>query len=213
MSDIIGPNSVFVGQSGTFSRQFSDYQEKDIKEKENIAAHIASQGLEEECGVKSTPELLQQYRVLGNLGSHDLSVMREALGVPKGVLGASLGLPFWSVLFQYPGFSVTYESGLYNVPLFDAHIEVYGRDKFIRVQYDTPYVKGLPITMSVRENVDGAYQERITRKTYEDPYTLEMKELYAMIVDGKKVKTGPIDALQDLSIFKMIMQAGTVSAI
>lgn len=107
------------------------------------------------------------------LGSHDLSVMREALGPPESVIGASLdvittGNDFWSVLFKYPGFTCTYESAIYGVPLFDAHIEVYGKNKSVKVQYDTPYVKGLPITMTVRETLEGGgFQERVVRRTYE----------------------------------------------
>jgi hypothetical protein len=41
--------------------------------------------------------------VLGGLGSHDLSVMREGIGKPVAVLGASLGFPFWKlVLPKFP---------------------------------------------------------------------------------------------------------------
>ena len=114
-----------------------------------------------------------------------------------------------SVLFQYPGFCVSYESGIDNVPRFDAHIEIYSKEKSIRVQYDTPFVKGLPIKIHVRENADGAYKETMVLKTYEDPYTIEMKELYAMIVEGKAVKTTAEDAAKDLKIFQMIMAAGS----
>ncbi|KAF1961621.1 NAD(P)-binding protein [Byssothecium circinans] len=60
------------------------------------------------------------------------------------------------VLFKYPGFTVLYESGIDNVPRLDLHIEVYGRNKTVRVQYDTPYDKGLPVMMYIIENVDGA---------------------------------------------------------
>ncbi|KAK1066028.1 hypothetical protein LTR33_011684 [Friedmanniomyces endolithicus] len=99
------------------------------------------------------------WSLLGSLGSHDLSVMREALGMPKSVLGCSIDAetPFWN-----------YESGINEVPRFDAHLEVYSRTKQITVQYDTPFIKGLPITMTIRENIDGGLQERIVRKTYED---------------------------------------------
>ena len=45
--------------------------------------------------------------------------------------------------------------------------------------------------------------------TAPDPYTLEMKELYALITEGKPVKTTAQDAAQDLKIFQMIMKAGT----
>ncbi len=96
------------------------------------------------------------------------------------------------------------------MPRFDAHIEVYGRNKTIRVQYDTPYVKGLPVTMHVSENLNGVYQERMVRPTFEDPYTLEMKELYACMIEGKEIKTTPEDARKDLEIFCMIMKAGPV---
>jgi predicted dehydrogenase len=106
-----------------------------------------------------------------SLGSHDLSAMRELLGMPTSVLGASLqyNSPIWSVLFQYPSFPCTYESGINNVPIFDAHIEVYSSEKIVRINYDTPYVKGLPVTMTVRERINNGeregdgYQERTIR--------------------------------------------------
>jgi hypothetical protein len=103
-----------------------------------------------------------------SLGSHDLSAMREILGMPKSVLGASLGLPIWSVMFQYDGFPVIYESGINNVPIFDAHIEIYSQEKIVRVNYDTPYVKGLPVTMTIRETIDGVSQVCYWQEDAED---------------------------------------------
>ena len=130
--------------------------------------------------------------------------------MPTSVLGVSLQLPIWTVLFQYPNFAVTYESGFDEVPRFDASLEVFGKHRTVKVVYDTPYVKGLPVTMVVREAVKGdpgAFQERTVRKTYEDPYTLELKELWEMVVNGKEVKTTPADAKNDLEVFGMIMKA------
>ena len=113
-----------------------------------------------------------------------------------------------SAMFRYPGFSVTYESGIDNVPRFDAHLEVYSLQKSVKVSWDTPYVKGLPVTMLIRENVDGAYRETLVRRTYEDPYTLEMKELYDVVVGGKEIKTTAKDAKEDLRTFQLLMKAG-----
>ena len=76
--------------------------------------------------------------LLGGLGSHDLSAMREAIGMPKSVLGARLQWPIWSALLDYDTFSVSYESGINGVPTFDAHIEIYTENKVVRVNYDTP---------------------------------------------------------------------------
>jgi predicted dehydrogenase len=94
------------------------------------------------------------------------------------------------------------------VPRFDAHIEVYGSHKTVRIQYDTPYVKGLPITMHICENDEGAYKETTIRKSYEDAYTREMKVFWDMCVEGKSVKTTARDAVGDLEVFGMAMKFG-----
>ena len=70
-----------------------------------------------------------------------------------------------------------------------------------------PYVKGLPITLQIKErDAEGNYTERVVRPTYEDAYTLQWKSLYSSVVEGKPVKTTPLDAAQDLEIFDMIMK-------
>ncbi|OCT44393.1 hypothetical protein CLCR_05944 [Cladophialophora carrionii] len=206
--DIIGPNSHFVAQSGTFPKVFTDFSPEVVKDKNDRASDVAHQALSVECGLAVTAESTKMWRLLGGLGSHDLSAMREALGMPQRAIGASLKLPFWSALLEYPTFSVTYESGLDNVPRFDAHIEVYSMTKTVRVNYDTPYIKGLPVTMTTSENIDGVYKESTIIRTYEDPYTLEMKKLYQMVANGKEVKTTAKDARKDVEIFQMIMKAG-----
>ncbi|EMD00747.1 hypothetical protein BAUCODRAFT_29104 [Baudoinia panamericana UAMH 10762] len=208
--DIISRNAYFVDQSGTFPKRFTDYTPEDSQELKSRTADLNQQGLEHDLGITVTEEASKMWFLLGGLGSHDLSLMREALGMPQSVLGCSLNanVPFWTVLFQYPGFVCSYESGIDEIPRFDAHLEVYSPTKQVTVQYDTPYVKGLPVTMTVRENVEGVYNERFVRKTYEDPYTLEMKQLHQLVTEGKAVKTTAEDAANDLRIFQMIMEAG-----
>jgi hypothetical protein len=142
--------------------------------------------------------------------------MREIIGMPKSVLGACLGFPgIYSALFEYGGFSVTFESGINQVPVFDANIEVYSEDKIVKVQYDTPYVKGLPVTMIIKEKIPSrpgaasfGFQERIVRRTYEDEYSLEMIEFYDCCVRGKPIKTSIEDARNELELWKMVLKAG-----
>ncbi|KAK6953078.1 hypothetical protein Daesc_005378 [Daldinia eschscholtzii] len=215
--DIIGPNSVFVEQSGTFPQKFSDFAESDTQDRLKREDDIQQQALAREFEVPVTPESRRMLRLLGgdqanisSLGTHDLSAMREILGMPRGVSGAMLTFPgIFSVLFDYGSFPVTYESGFVNVPEFDAHIEVYSADKIVRVEFDTPYVKGLPTIMIVKEKVgNGSFQERKIRKTYEDAYTLELQEFYNCVVGGKTPKTSAVDARNDIELFRMILQAG-----
>lgn len=116
------------------------------------------------------------------------------------------------------------------MPTFDAHIEVYSPDKIVRVDYDTPYVKGLPVTLTIKEKTeDGCggvaagvgssgtggpagygYHETLHRPTYEDPYTLEFLAFHACVVDetDRPPKTSAADARLDLDIFAMILRAG-----
>lgn len=136
--------------------------------------------------------------------------MREIIGMPQSVAGAVLTLPgIFSVLFRYDNFPVTYESGLSGVPEFDAHIEVYSPDKIVRVKFDSPYVKGLPTTLTIRERIgEAGFQERMIRKTYEDAYTLEFLELYDCVVNDRQPKSSAADARKDVQLFEMILKAG-----
>lgn len=54
---------------------------------------------------------------------------------------------------------------------------------------------------------NGDFSEESIRPTYVDAYTLEYEDLYGCIVHGNKVKTSPTDAMQDLQIFDMIVEA------
>ena len=62
--------------------------------------------------------------------------------------------------------------------------------------------------MNVKETLpDGSYRESNIRRTYEDPFALELLAVHEWIVDGKPPKTTPTDARQDLEIFGMLMKA------
>ena len=113
-----------------------------------------------------------------------------------------------SAIFQYPNFAVAYESGVDQVARFDASIEIFGDTKTVKMCIDSPFIKGLPTTMVVKESSpDGSYRESTTRRTYEDPFALELKAVYEWVVDGKTPKTTPSDARQDLEILGMLMKA------
>ncbi|KAF3912376.1 Alpha-N-acetylgalactosaminidase [Arthrobotrys entomopaga] len=206
--DIICQNSVFINQSATFPRKFTDISSQAAKEYLNREQSMIHQALSVDMGLEVTTERTTMLRLLGGLGSHDLSAVREIIGMPKRVLGASVRLPMWQVLFEYDKFTVIYESGFNSVPYFDASIEVFKEDQIVTVRYDTPYVKGLPTTMTVRERVgESSYQQRDLRTTYEDPYTKEILEWYECILGKKLPKTTVQDATADLEIIKMILQA------
>ncbi|SNX85095.1 uncharacterized protein MEPE_03804 [Melanopsichium pennsylvanicum] len=218
VKDIIGPNSFFVSQSGTDPKKFTgDIAESASEDKTARATAI----LEEAIGCEKAKDarLAVVYRLLGSLGSHDLSFMREGLGgKPDKCLSAfashdgmfiSASLEYSNSLRQNKGdtkYNVVYTTGIHNVGVFESFLEVFTDDRVLRIDIDTPYVKGLPINVTVKENdKEGRYTEKVIRTTYQDAYTTEFLELYDALTSGKDLKTTPKDAMQDLDVFDMIM--------
>lgn len=120
--DIVGPNSHFIGQSSTFPEKYNDYPTTSGEMKTRLL-----DALFQECfpNAEITAARQKYCRFLGSLGSHDLSLMREALGgPPESIGGVSVNGPFYSAIFYYrnqdgSSFAVTYESVIDNVPRFD----------------------------------------------------------------------------------------------
>jgi hypothetical protein len=54
-------------------------------------------GLQDDIKISPTEQAVEAWSLLGGLGSHDLSAMREALGMPEKVLGCSIDMKnkFW----------------------------------------------------------------------------------------------------------------------
>lgn len=96
---IVGANSIFVPQSGTFPQTFRDFKPEDSAQLAQSTSQNMKQALGVELGVPVTKSTSLMWELLSGLGSHDLSAMRELLGMPEKVLGASLasdtGSPFW----------------------------------------------------------------------------------------------------------------------
>ncbi|CDR88352.1 uncharacterized protein SPSC_04179 [Sporisorium scitamineum] len=216
--DIIGPNSFFVSQSSTDPRKFgTDIPESAGKDKAARASAI----LQEAIGADKAADarLAFVYRLLGSLGSHDLSFMREALGgKPDRCLFLSFASPdgmFISASFEYTDqgankgsdkYNMLYTTGIHNMGVFESFLEVFTDDRVLRIDIDTPYVQGLPINVTVKENdKDGHYSKRIIRTTYQDAYTTEFLDLHQALTTGTDLKTTPEDAMEDLDVFDMIM--------
>ena len=206
---IVGPNAYFVNRSGTFPfKNPDDIPSGASAKRGTLLGELLREAFD---GDTAYEEDLKFCRHLGSLGSHDLSLMREVLGFPQSVAGVSVNHPFYSAILNYQtsqgAFSVTYESGIDDVARFDSHLTVYGKDKTVSIQYDTPYVKGLAIKVKVDEvNEYGEVISKEILSSYEDAYTAELKEMHACFTEGREIKTSAEDALQDLRLFAMLLE-------
>ncbi|TLS52619.1 Gfo/Idh/MocA family oxidoreductase [Paenibacillus antri] len=201
--DIIGQNAMIIEQSSVV-RRFQDIP----KEASDDRWARAKRMVDEAVGDVPQP-IRNSYRLLAGLNSHDLSAMRELLGMPKRVVSAS----HWNdgyyitATFEFDGYHATFETGVDHQRRFDAHIEVFGKSKQMKIQYDTPYIRHLPTTLQVSETVGDAYRQSVHRPTFKDPYTVELERFYDVVAGGAQPKTTPEDYKEDLALFKMICDA------
>ncbi|KAJ8133327.1 hypothetical protein O1611_g295 [Lasiodiplodia mahajangana] len=212
--DIIGPNAYFISQSGTEPQKWYDDIAADAgRDRQESLATL----LEQAWGTpfaELSAEQMDYCCLLANLGSHGLGVMRDVLGgLPEEVLASTDNARWYTIMFDYKNrtdsqdrFTCLYETGLDNVPRFDSEVAVYGENKSVIIRYDTPFVKGLGITVEIDEkNEHGEKCHRSLQTSYEDAYTAELRELYECVANGKPIMTTAKDALEDIKLLKMIM--------
>jgi predicted dehydrogenase len=200
--DIIGRNRLIIDQA------HSVYRPVDIPAELATERAERAQRLVREAIGDGPPELIRSYRLLCGLSSHDLSAMRELLGFPNSVVSATQwnGGNFMVIVFAYDGYRAILETGVDDQVRFDAHIEVYGATRSLRIQYDTPYIRHLPTTLVIQETVGETFTERVVRPTFKDPYTRELETFHEVVTAGTAPKTTPEDFRDDLRLFGMIME-------
>lgn len=201
--DIIGRNRLIVDQASIVLRP-DDIPEEMKADRAERAAKLVQQAIGE-----APPDIAGAYRFLLGLNSHDISAMRDLLGLPQGVVSARHWNEgrFLVVVFQYEGYCAVLESGVDEQIRFDAHLEVYGQTKSLRVQYDSPYIRHLPTTLVVHETIGDAYEQRVVRPTFTDPYTHEIEHFYDVVTQGVAPRTPPEDFVEDLRIMRQIVDA------
>lgn len=203
--DIIGANRLFIEQSTNVSRP-TDIAPELADDRTARARAVAAEVLGD-----ADDDRARTYRLLCGLSSHDLSAMRELVGMPARVLAAARtpGTSFLHVVFQYddPSFVAVLETGTDLIPRFDAHLEVYTPQTTVKVAYDSGYIRHLPTTVTITSTDGISLDERVVRPTFTDPYTCELVAFHDMATTGVVPKTPPEDFLNDLALFRMIVDA------
>ena len=201
--DIIGRNRLIIDQAMPVLRP-GDFPAGAQDDRAARAARLVQEAIGD-----VPPELVRAYRLLLGLNSHDLSAMRELLGVPRRVAAARQwrGGNYLTAIFEYDDFCAVLETGVDDQVRFDAHIEVYGSSRSVRIQYDSPYIRHLPTTLIIQETNGDALEKRVVRPTFKDPYTHELEYFHAVATEGLTPKTTPEDFTQDLRLIHQIVAA------
>lgn len=202
--DVLGRNALIIGEVADVIRP------TDLPPAAGDALRAAQTVLIAEA-IGDAPEALQNaYALLLGLSSHDLSAMRDLLGVPKRVLYAAHRGADGRVLsaaFDYGDFVCQFESCIDSIARFDAHIEVYTADQVIRVEYDTPYIRNMPGRLSVLDRDGSGLARQACSLAWKDSFALEWAAFHASVSTGVKPKACLADARLDLVLFRDMIQA------
>ena len=196
--DVIGDNRLFIQNTSRVVRG------NDVPVGVMAAGQELERRLLQEAVESSNPDLTASHLTLAQLSTHDLSATRELLGMPKGVLYAAQrdGGNYLTAAFDYGGFVCHFETGVNRVAVFDAHLEVYGDARIVRVHYNTPYVRNLPIELFVTEtDAENAAVRRALHPAWNDPFVAEWRAFYESVRSGTPSKTDAVDFRQDLELF------------
>ncbi|CAN9241297.1 unnamed protein product [Alternaria alternata] len=194
-----------ISQSGTYSQRFSDIPREASSER----LQVARSQFEEYTGLDYESPVAQYIRACKfHISPHDLSLMRELFGHPRRVIAAVPNARgnFLSIMLQYDGFVLAYESGEDAVLSVDATVEVLAQHQRLKLTFDSPYIKGLPITAkTLSRHPNGDFSEETIRPTYEDYYTLMFKELYRCLSGDAEVKTTVLDSREEIVMLSTIL--------
>ena len=164
--------------------------------------------VEEAIGTAPAP-LVNAYGLLLGLGSHDISAMRELLGRPRGVTSATLGHEghYVAATLDYGSYACHFETGVDEIPRFDAHIEVFGDKRVLRIQYDTPYVRNLPVRLTLLEaNGRGGVVERHIHPEWGDPFVHEWRAFAQHVRERSEPAASAADYRNDLELFAEMVE-------
>ena len=201
--DIIGGNALVIEPTSRLIKA------DDLPES-LMAAMRRRQDEQIQAAIGDVPDALKTaYGMMLGLSTHDTSAMREMLGMPKRVLHASQrrGGRALTAAFDYGDFVCLFSSGSDNIPRYDTWLQVWGDALSVRVDYDTPFVRNLPITLTVSESADGLNHTRSVRQPgWGDAFSEEWRAFHASVTTGSQPKASPQDFRQDLQLFAEMIQ-------
>jgi predicted dehydrogenase len=143
------------------------------------------------------------------LASHDVSALRDLVGMPRGVLFcAQRWAGRWlAAALDYGSFVCELAVGVDSVARMDAYIEIYAGTKVVRVQYDTPYVRNLPAQLIVTEpNTSSGVTHSAGFATRQDAFVIEWTAFHDNITQRRTPRTSLADAREDLVLFRAMIE-------
>ncbi len=200
---VIGQNAQFIAPNSNVIRG-SDVPAQVIEDGKQLYQRKMRQAIGE-----ASRELAMTYELMIGLCTHDLSAMRELIGIPKKVLYATQrhNGSYIGAAFDYGEFVCHFETTIDQIPRFDSHLEVYSDTQMLHVQYNTPYVRHLATKLEITSAApDNGVRLETIQPAFEDNFTREWRAFYQNVTTGSVPKTNPEDYRHDLELFAAMIK-------
>ncbi len=203
--DLAGPNDAFTDDAFTL-RTASDVPREALVRSQKEMTSAMHQALG-----NASPSIVRAYRLMLGLTSHDLTIMRGALGDPKRVVSTSIwdgGRHFASVLEYGENGVAVFDGGEMSLKKWDEEFTVQAETRTIRVRFPNPFLRNAPTLVDIWEMDGTHYQERTITASYEEAFRRELEHFFECIVSGREPVTSGIEARRDMElILEMVSKA------
>ncbi|MBN9016931.1 MAG: Gfo/Idh/MocA family oxidoreductase [Rhizobiales bacterium] len=149
------------------------------------------------------------YLLLLMLGSHDLAVLRGALGTEAHVAYARpVGSDQLLALLDFPGGVPCYlDIGVAKYEWWDEFLHVHGDTDEVRITFQNPYWKHASAFVTVKEAVGEAPVETVLPGTPDTAFRREWQHFADCILNGATPRTPLSGGLADLDLAVAIIKA------
>ena len=163
--------------------------------------------------------LLIAYRLLIQLWSHYINLLRGAFGDPQEIVSSIVreletptGLPSCQVIsvFDYGNqTSCIWESQAFVANnKWDDELVVFANDRTVRVLFPDPFLKNAPAIVQNQRSSSNGFVTEITEASYQEAFKRELVHFHTCIVEDKEPLTNGEDARADLELMtKMVLSA------
>jgi predicted dehydrogenase len=155
------------------------------------------------------PDLKTAYGQLIGLGCHDISAMREFIGLPSEILEARqwAGGVWIHAVFDYGDFLATCQIGSHRQLSYSAHLKAVADQATVEVRFPTPYVRHVPAVATVFKTTGTGTERSELIPSYVEPFEIEWQEFYECVRDRRQPKTSVEDSIADLELFRDMINA------
>jgi predicted dehydrogenase len=155
-------------------------------------------------------DLVDAYGLLLGLCSHDSIVLHEAFGAPTKIQHVDVFANDCTVaVLEYgPTVRCVWESGfLITRPHWDEHLQVYGENRSLQVEFPFPYLKNAETYVHVNEMENGVNVQKKYQVSFDEAFKREWRHFYECVTEDQQPITDGKKGRRDIAFLIDLIKA------